>query len=75
MTVRFRALVMDLAVKMAKVSIDACRKQGFNVAVTVTHRGGHPQVVLRDTQHGPHADHQQTEGLHGDVLQLANLAA
>jgi len=35
--------------KMAKAGIDACRKQGLNVAVTVVDRGGHPQVVLRDT--------------------------
>lgn len=48
-TVSVPRLVMDLAMKMAKVSIDACRKQGLNVAVTVIDRGGHPQVVLRDT--------------------------
>jgi uncharacterized protein GlcG (DUF336 family) len=48
-TVPIPRLVMDLAVKMAKASIDTCRKQGFNVAVTVVDRGGHPQVVLRDT--------------------------
>jgi uncharacterized protein GlcG (DUF336 family) len=40
---------MDIAMKMAKAGIDACRKQGLNVAVTVIDRGGHPQVVLRDT--------------------------
>ena len=40
---------MDIAMKMAKAGIDACRKQGLNVAVTVVDRGGHPQVVLRDT--------------------------
>ena len=42
-------LSMDIAMKMAKAGIDACRKQGLNVAVTVIDRGGHPQVVLRDT--------------------------
>lgn len=48
-TMPIQRLVMDLAVKMAKASIAECRKQGVNVAVTVIDRGGHPQVVLRDT--------------------------
>ena len=48
-TVPVPRLVMELAMKMAKASIDACRKQGLNVAATVVDRGGHPQVVLRDT--------------------------
>ena len=42
-------LSMDMAIKLAKASIDACRKENVNVAVTVVDRGGHPQVVLRDT--------------------------
>jgi uncharacterized protein GlcG (DUF336 family) len=48
-TVQIPRLSMDMAVKLAKASIDACRKQSLNVAVTVVDRGGHPQVVLRDT--------------------------
>lgn len=48
-TVPIPRLSMDLAMKMAKAGIDACRKQGLNVSVTVIDRGGHPQVVLRDT--------------------------
>lgn len=48
-TVPIPRLSLDLAMKMAKAGIDTCRKQGFNVSVTVIDRGGHPQVVLRDT--------------------------
>jgi uncharacterized protein GlcG (DUF336 family) len=48
-TVPIPRLSMDVAMKMAKASIDACRKQNLNVGVTVIDRGGHPQVVLRDT--------------------------
>jgi len=48
-TVPIPRLSMDLAMKLAKAGIDACRKEGLNVAVTVVDRGGHPQVVLRDT--------------------------
>jgi len=43
-------LSMELAMKLAKAGIDACRKKGVNVAITVVDRGGHPQVVLRDTR-------------------------
>lgn len=42
-------LSMDTAMKLAKATIDACRKENVNVAVTVIDRGGHAQVVLRDT--------------------------
>ncbi len=48
-TVMVPRLSMDVAVKLAKASIDACRKQGLIVAVTVVDRSGHPQVMLRDT--------------------------
>jgi len=39
---------LDTALTAARASIDACRKQGVQVAVTIVDRGGHPQVVLRD---------------------------
>jgi uncharacterized protein GlcG (DUF336 family) len=48
-TLPIKRLSMDYALKMARAAIDACRKEGMNVAVTVVDRGGHPQVVLRDT--------------------------
>ncbi len=44
-----KRLSMDMALKLAKAAIQACRKEGTNVAVTVVDRGGHPQVVLRDS--------------------------
>ena len=42
-------LAMSMAVKAAQATIDACRKEGLNVAVTVVDRGGHPQAIMRDT--------------------------
>jgi uncharacterized protein GlcG (DUF336 family) len=39
---------LDVALRIAKATIDQCRKEGVQVAVTVVDRGGHPQVVLRD---------------------------
>ncbi len=47
--ISFQRLSMDTALKLARTAIAACRKEGVNVAVTVVDRGGHPQVVLRDT--------------------------
>lgn len=42
-------LHVDLAQTAAEAAMAACRAEGLNVAVTIVDRGGHPQVVLRDT--------------------------
>ncbi len=39
----------NLALTAAQAALEACRQQGLNIAVTIIDRGGHPQVVLRDT--------------------------
>ena len=41
-------ITMDTALELAKATIEACRKEGVQIAVTVVDRSGHPQVVLRD---------------------------
>ena len=46
--VDIKRMSLDTALKLAQASIQACRKEGVQVAVTVVDRGGHPQVVLRD---------------------------
>lgn len=46
--VPIKRLSMDTALRIAKATVDACRKEGVQVAVTVVDRGGHPQAVLRD---------------------------
>jgi uncharacterized protein GlcG (DUF336 family) len=46
--VNIKRMSLDTALKAARAAIDACRKQGVQVAVTVIDRGGHPQAVLRD---------------------------
>lgn len=48
LTVSVQRLSMETALKIARASIDQCRKEGVQVAVTVMDRGGDPQVVLRD---------------------------
>jgi uncharacterized protein GlcG (DUF336 family) len=49
LTVNIKRLSMDTALKIARAAIAECRKEGVQVAVTVVDRGGHAQVVLRDT--------------------------
>jgi uncharacterized protein GlcG (DUF336 family) len=46
--VSIKRLSLETAYKIAKAALEACRKEGVQVAVTVVDRGGHPQVVLRD---------------------------
>jgi uncharacterized protein GlcG (DUF336 family) len=47
-TIATSRITMDTALKIAQGAIDACRKEGVQIAVTVVDRAGHPQVVLRD---------------------------
>ncbi len=46
-------LDVGLAMKAAQATLEACRKEGLNIAVTVIDRGGHEQVVVRDTMAMP----------------------
>ncbi len=41
-------ITMDTALQLAQATIEACRKEGVQIAVTVVDRAGHPQVMLRD---------------------------
>lgn len=49
LTVNIKRLSMDSALRIANAAIAQCRKEGVQIAVTVIDRGGHEQVVLRDT--------------------------
>jgi uncharacterized protein GlcG (DUF336 family) len=40
---------LETALRIGQAAIDKCRKEGVQVTVTVVDRGGHAQVVLRDT--------------------------
>jgi uncharacterized protein GlcG (DUF336 family) len=42
-------LSLELAVRAAQAAMAACRANGFQVAVTLVDRGGHPEAILRDT--------------------------
>lgn len=53
MTVSVSRLTLDVANKIAMASIDACRKKGIPISVTVVDRNGIPQAQLRDTMAPP----------------------
>jgi uncharacterized protein GlcG (DUF336 family) len=52
--VEFRILSLQTAQKAANVSLEACRKNGFQVSVAVVDRFGNLQVLLRDRFAGAH---------------------
>jgi uncharacterized protein GlcG (DUF336 family) len=53
-TFQIRALTPETALKAAQAALQACRAQGYQVAVAVVDRGGLTQVLLRDRFAGPH---------------------
>jgi uncharacterized protein GlcG (DUF336 family) len=53
-TVNHKVLSPDMALELARATLEACRSRGFQVAVAVVDRFGQPQVMLRDRFAGPH---------------------
>jgi uncharacterized protein GlcG (DUF336 family) len=49
-----KSLSPELAQEAAKAALGECRKQGFQIAVSVVDRTGLPQVMLRDRFAGAH---------------------
>jgi len=49
LTINIKRLTLDVAIKMGKAAIAKCRAEGVQVAVTVVDRGGHEQIVFRDS--------------------------
>lgn len=47
--VKIPRLTVEAAGKIAHAAMDACRKDGIQIGVTVVDRSGDPMVVLRDT--------------------------
>jgi uncharacterized protein GlcG (DUF336 family) len=46
--VTYKSLAPDAAFELARVALQTCRKNGFQVAVVVVDRFGEPLVMLRD---------------------------
>ena len=53
-TYAVRLLTPETALRAAQGAMEACRKNGYQVAVAVVDRGGTTQVLLRDRFPGPH---------------------
>lgn len=53
-TFQTRSMTPETALTAARAALEACRKQGYQVAVAVTDRAGIVQVLLRDRFAGPH---------------------
>lgn len=53
-TFQSKLLTPETALAAARAALEACRNQGFQVAVAVTDRSGITQVLLRDRFAGPH---------------------
>lgn len=53
-TFTVRQLTPETALKAAQSALAACRRAGYQAAVTVVDRAGVPQVLLRDRFAGPH---------------------
>ena len=54
-TYSVKLMTPEIALKLARATFDACRKEGFQVSVAVTDRFGVTQVLLRDRFAGPHS--------------------
>lgn len=49
-----RSLTPEAALKAAQAALQSCARTGYQVAVAVSDRAGHPLVMLRDRFAGPH---------------------
>lgn len=47
--IKIPRLTVEASEKLAKAAMEACRKQGIQIGVTVVDRSGDPMAVLRDT--------------------------
>ena len=50
----YKALKPEVALSVARATMEACRKNGYQVSVAIVDRSGTVQVMLRDEMAGPH---------------------
>ncbi|TFZ04370.1 GlcG/HbpS family heme-binding protein [Ramlibacter rhizophilus] len=53
-TYTLKSITPEAALKAAQAALQSCSKSGYQIAVAVNDRGGHPLVVLRDRLAGAH---------------------
>jgi len=59
-TFSIKSLTPELAVRVAQATLDACRTEGYQVAVAVVDKGGNAQAMIRDRFAGPHTPRTAT---------------
>ncbi len=78
--VTVRIMSLETALKLAQSTLEACRKEGFQVTVAVVDRMGVTQVLLRDRFAGAHAVEMATRkawtavNFRVDTTELADVA-
>lgn len=53
-TFAVRSITPEAALRAAQAALQSCARTGYQVAVAVSDRAGHPLVMLRDRLAGPH---------------------
>lgn len=53
-TFTVRSITPEAALRAAQAALQSCARTGYQVAVAVNDRAGHPLVMLRDRLAGPH---------------------
>jgi len=59
-TFAVRSLTPEAALRVAQAALQSCSRAGYQVAVAVSDRAGHPLVMLRDRLAGPHTPETAT---------------
>ena len=53
-TFTMQSITPEAALRAAQAALQSCARSGYQVAVAVSDRAGHPLVMLRDRLAGPH---------------------
>jgi uncharacterized protein GlcG (DUF336 family) len=53
-TFAMKSITPEAALRAAQAALQSCNRTGYQVAVAVSDRAGHPLVMLRDRLAGPH---------------------
>jgi uncharacterized protein GlcG (DUF336 family) len=67
-----RTLSVDAAREAAAVALDTCRKNGYQVTVTVVNKSGRVKAVLSDDNAGPHTNENSFRKAYTSITFKAN---
>jgi uncharacterized protein GlcG (DUF336 family) len=67
-----KSLSVDAAREAAQAALETCRKNGFNVTVTVVNKWGRVKAVLSDDNTGPHTNENSFRKAYTSITFKAN---